>query len=302
MIGYIDNNLDGMWKPCTEEKFYEIVGSQAVARTIAAVRAGNKNRKRALPAFIFCGEVDETAYQTYAEKCRQTGEKRKGSRCAQFLRPTGLFMMDFDRTEGEAMELYRKFLSTMHGAGIPTEGMLMLAHRTPSGHGLRLVLRLRDGSTPEADQRWIAELMNEPYDAACKDLSRLSYAVTLDDLFFVDGKGLFSEEGIIKECRRQESISGVQELQEFGSSDNSFDSEEGIIKECRRQECRSVDNSFDYEKQKESASSASSASEKLEEEDTMQAVLSSALLHSSGLKVQGLRTMQAALSSELLNS
>ena len=195
MIGYIDNNLDGMWKPCTEEKFYEIVGSQAVARTIAAVRAGNKNRKRALPAFIFCGEVDEAAYQTYAEKCRQTGEKRKGSRCAQFLRPTGLFMMDFDRTEGEAMELYRKFLSTMREAGISTEGMLMLAHRTPSGHGLRLVLRLREGSTPEADQRWIAELMNEPYDAACKDLSRLSYAVTLDDLFFVDGKGLFSEEG-----------------------------------------------------------------------------------------------------------
>ena len=198
MIGYIDNNLDGMWKPCTEEKFYEIVGSQAVARTIAAVRAGNKNRKRALPAFIFCGEVDEEAYQTYTEKCRQTGEKRKGSRCAQFLRPTGLFMMDFDRTEGEAMELYRKFLSTMREAGISTEGMLVLAHRTPGGHGLRLVLRLREGSTPEADQRWIAELMNEPYDAACKDLSRLSYAVTLDDLFFVDGKSLFSEERRVK--------------------------------------------------------------------------------------------------------
>ena len=198
MIGYIDNNLDGMWKPCTEEKFYEIVRSQAVAHTIAAVRAGNKNRKRALPAFIFCGEVDEEAYQTYAEKCRQTGEKRKGSRCAQFLRPTGLFMMDFDRTEGEAMELYRKFLSAMREAGIPTEGMLMLAHRTPSGHGLRLVLRLREGSTPQEDQRWIAELMDEPYDATCKDLSRLSYAVTLDDLFFVDGKLLFSEERRVK--------------------------------------------------------------------------------------------------------
>ena len=275
MIGYIDNNLDGMWKPCTEEKFYEIVGSQAVARTIAAVRAGNKNRKRALPAFIFCGEVDEEVYQTYAEKCRQTGEKRKGSRCAQFLRPTGLFMMDFDRTEGEAMELYRKFLSTMREAGISTEGMLMLAHRTPSGHGLRLVLRLREGSTPQEDQRWIAELMDEPYDAACKDLSRLSYAVTLDDLFFVDGKGLFSEEGIPKECRRQECR----------SVDNSFDSEkqkESALsaqsapkkleeedtmqamgyRSSEVQECRSSDNSFDYEKQKESASSASSASEK----------------------------------------
>ena len=61
---------------------------------------------------------------------------------------------------------------------------------------------------------------------------------------------------------------------------------------------RSVDNSFDYEKQKESAlsaqsapkklvgenkESASSASKKLEEEDTMQAALSSALLSEASL-------------------
>ena len=192
MIGYINNNLDGMWKPCTEEKFYEIVRSREVAETIAAVRAGNKNRKRALPAFIFCGEADTEAYRVYEEKCRQSGERLRGSRCAQFLRPTGLFMMDFDRTEGEAFDLYRKFLSTMREAGIPTDGLLALAHRTPGGHGLRLVLRLRQGSSPQTDQRWIAELMGEPYDAACKDLSRLSYAVTFEDLFFVDGKVLFS--------------------------------------------------------------------------------------------------------------
>jgi hypothetical protein len=170
------------------------------------------------------------------------------------------------------MELYRKFLSTMREAGIPTEGMLMLAHRTPSGHGLRLVLRLREGSTPQEDQRWIAELMDEPYDAACKDLSRLSYAVTLDDLFFVDGKGLFFEEGIIKECRRQEcrsvdnSFSGVQELQEYRSSDNSFDYEE------QEESASSAPKKSVPHGNKESASSAQSAPKKLEEEDTMQAM------------------------------
>ena len=239
MIGYIDNNLDGMWKPCTEEKFYEIVRSQAVARTIAAVRAGNKNRKRALPAFLFCGEVDMEAYRNYVEKCRQTGERCKGSRCAQFLRPTGLFMMDFDRTEGEAMELYRKFLSTMREAGISTDGQLALAHRTPGGHGLRLVMRLRPGSTPQDDQQWIAGLMGEPYDAACKDLSRLSYAVTLDDLFFVDGKVLFSSphpslpqgEGVdsedksfvmLSEAETSQGIANVQET--VGNAQRSLDS------------------------------------------------------------------------------
>ena len=62
-----------------------------------------------------------------------------------------------------------------------------------------------------------------------------------------------------------------------------------ILMECRRLECRSVDNSFDYEKQKESASSASSASKKLVSDelqatsDEMQAALSSALLSEASL-------------------
>ena len=61
--------------------------------------------------------------------------------------------------------------------------------------------------------------------------------------------------------------------------------EEGIPKECRRQECRSVDNTFDSEKQKESASSAQSASEKLEggNKSDMQAALSSTLLSEASL-------------------
>ena len=81
-----------------------------------------------------------------------------------------------------------------------------------------------------------------------------------------------------------DSSSRSSEVQESGSSDNSFDSEE-----CRRQECRSVDNSFDSEKQKESASSAQSASEKLVSDelqatsDEMQAALSSALLSEASL-------------------
>ena len=49
------------------------------------------------------------------------------------------------------------------------------------------------------------------------------------------------------------------------------------------QEFGSSDNSFDYEKQKESASSAQSAPEKLEEGDTMQAAHSSTLLSEASL-------------------
>ena len=63
MIGYIDHVFDRTWKPCTQEKFYEILQSAPVKRTIHEVRSGNKDRKNKLPAFIFCGMLDEEALQ-----------------------------------------------------------------------------------------------------------------------------------------------------------------------------------------------------------------------------------------------
>lgn len=194
MVGYLKSNFDNMWKLCTKEMFYEIANSEAVAKAIAAVRSGDKNAKRKLPAYLFNAKLDEKRYAEYVQKCQANGTKPRGSRCEEFLIPTGFFMMDFDRTEGSAYTLYEKFLQTMRDRGIEAKGFLALAHCTPSGHGLRLVLCRRAGSTIEADQRWIAELMQEKIDEVCKDLSRLSYAVTAADIFYCDDELLFSEE------------------------------------------------------------------------------------------------------------
>ena len=194
MVGYLKNNFDKEWKVCSMEKFYELVNSDAVAKAIATVRNGNKNAKRCLPTLLFNGQLDKERYAEYVKVCQANGTKPKGSRCEEFLKPTGFFMMDFDRTEGDAYVLYEKFMQTMREKGIETKGFLALAHRTPSGYGLRLVLCRRAGSTIEADQRWIAEMMQEEIDEVCKDLSRLSYVVTAADIFYCDNELLFSEE------------------------------------------------------------------------------------------------------------
>lgn len=193
MIGYLNNNFDKQWKLCTEQKFYELLRSKSVADTIQQVRQGDKNAKRKLPAFLFCGTLNQPKYEAHLAQCQADGTKPKGSRCEEFLQSNGLFMMDFDRTEGNAYKLYEKFLQTMRSNNLPTDGQLALAHRTPGGYGLRLVMKRRPGSTIEADQQWMARLMNEEADLVCKDLTRLSYAVTIDDIFFVDNKLLFSE-------------------------------------------------------------------------------------------------------------
>jgi hypothetical protein len=137
MIGYLNNNFDKDWKLCTQEKFYELLGSGAVANAIAAVRGGDRNAKRRLPALVLCGVLNEAKYKEYMAQCQANGTKPKGSRREEFLLSNGLFMMDFDRTEGEAYALYEKFLRTMRENNIDTDGFLALAHRTPSGHGLR---------------------------------------------------------------------------------------------------------------------------------------------------------------------
>ena len=212
MIGYVEHVYDRTWKPCSQEKFYEILSSPGVAHTIRRVRSGNKGRKNRLPAFIFGGSLDKEAYRQHCEECERTRRQPQGSRKEEFLTPTGLFCMDFDRTSGSAFDLHEKFLATMRREGIATEGFLALSHRSPGGHGLRLVLRGRPGSTIADDQQWIAGLMGEEIDEVCKDFSRLSFAVTMDDVFFVDNSMLFGPafEGIYTKHPRAEAPLAIE--------------------------------------------------------------------------------------------
>ena len=161
MIGYINSVNDKEWKPCTKEKFFEIIDSDIVAKRIIEVRGtSNKAGKRKLPAFIFGGELVQEAYQNYVDECRKTGvTKLKGSRSEQFLQPTGLFMMDFDRDKDKALELFDKFKQTLCDNNIPLKGFLAAAHRTAGGFGLRLVLKRRSGISIWDDQQWIATMM-----------------------------------------------------------------------------------------------------------------------------------------------
>ena len=72
MIGYVEHVYDRTWKPCSQQKFYEILSSSGVAHTIRRVRSGNKGRKNRLPAFIFGGSLDEEAYRLHTEECQRS--------------------------------------------------------------------------------------------------------------------------------------------------------------------------------------------------------------------------------------
>lgn len=173
-IGYVDNPKSNVYNRCSLEKFKEITGAEETARLVSVVRTEGMSKearrlnKSRLAAFFFMGY-----------------SLNKSRKKADML-PTGLVMIDIDTDDANPRSLYNLYLKAMERAGFDTKAHLKLAHATPSGHGLRLVEELRPGSTIEADQLWVGEQMGIKIDSACKDLSRLSYAVTSADIFFID--------------------------------------------------------------------------------------------------------------------
>ncbi|MBQ5353940.1 MAG: hypothetical protein IIU64_05925, partial [Alistipes sp.] len=101
-----------------------------------------------------------------AFKCREQDTKPQGSRRAEFMRPTGLLMMDFDHV-GDPHKVYQALLDAMMADCRKCEDWLALAHITPSGDGLRLVLKREKGKTIEQEQHgWF--LCIEEYCAGLK--------------------------------------------------------------------------------------------------------------------------------------
>ena len=109
---------------------------------------------------------------------------------------SGLFMFDADKM---LLDPYEVFLRSQV-AGSPWR--VRLAHKTSSGHGLRLVCELRPELGNIADNQiclardlglmGVLGSTGKPVvDDSCIDASRISYAPRREDIFFIDERNLF---------------------------------------------------------------------------------------------------------------
>lgn len=114
----------------------------------------------------------------------------EGKRIAKEAVPSGLFMLDIDHIEGNPYDLYKTKI-----AGRTKELGIMVVHKTPSTHGLRVVAKCRpEFSTIAANQEMLAHALGiEKYDEVCKDFARSSYVVAEPYIYFIDGR-VFTEE------------------------------------------------------------------------------------------------------------
>ena len=269
MINYVNNSFDKVLKPCDAQKFMELTQSELTEKLILGHRAGEKNSKAKLPALTYMGVLDEEKYNAYLKTLQEThpnppceggdsyfaknslpsqgrggdgstGAVRPlGSRRAEFMRPTGLLMLDFDHVTKQATdplptspsmgrgfesptamwEYIKEKLSAMSakasedallcGAKAPAvandafiphrphrggglEGVC-LAHITPSGDGLRLVIQRTKGKTIEQEQYEFCKAMGVKCDDVCKDISRLSFAPMQKEILYYNPSLLFGE-------------------------------------------------------------------------------------------------------------
>ena len=108
-----------------------------------------------------------------------------------------LFMFDGDHLPIDPREVYER----THTEGFPWE--VRLAHKTSSGHGIRLVCEARTDVGNIADnQIELARELGLPglpgttgkpvVDDSCIDASRISYAPRMQDIYYIDEDHLFN--------------------------------------------------------------------------------------------------------------
>lgn len=150
----------------------DISNMPIVTENVDAYRNGFAGAKKNLPAICF------------------TGHSKSGKRLASDMEPTQFVMIDIDHCEDPRMS-FESFFEAYNKSHTELDDVLVLAHITPSGKGLRLVfLAVSDEPTLLKHMTDINEKYNlsnyGDFDSACKDLGRLSFCFKRDELLFCD--------------------------------------------------------------------------------------------------------------------
>ena len=125
--------------------------------------------KRGLPAFCWHAWFDDGKRKNYT------------------AHPSGLIMIDIDHVD-DPRRLWDEIKDQCLAYGA------LIAHVTPSTHGLRIVLPVPEGLDIEAAQTaYVKSLRLKDVDACTKDLARLSFCVPEEYFLHIDYKRLFED-------------------------------------------------------------------------------------------------------------
>lgn len=164
-------------QPLDADRLQQIAKDAFTRTLVEEYQGGDKEAKTKLPAVCW------------------TGKARNGKRKAEEMEPTQFFMVDIDHIEdieSALSDVTRQFL-------LMGEDQLALMHITPSGKGMRFIVRAtQDFPTLKEHMEWFVEKYKldqyGDFDGAVKDLSRLSFLVPFDYFKYMNFDLLFGSD------------------------------------------------------------------------------------------------------------
>ncbi len=163
------------------DKLIQMINSERVKRIMDSIRAKHK-------CYVE-GELTWEEYKkAYSPFKRQlpavawhVKEFTDGQRHMETAVPSGLYILDIDHMAENPWDFY----FTRMRERAQKLGILWIA-LTPSLEGLRTVGILPEGMDIAQAQAWLAKQLGVDYDASCKDLTRLSFLTSSEELLYID--------------------------------------------------------------------------------------------------------------------
>ena len=203
--------------PCTAEILHTVMQSTIVGQTCAEIADCHEKMLR--------GEMSREDFETKKSELKRRlpafcfhAHFKNGRRLNNEAVPSGLSILDIDHIPSPEVFFNEKVKDRAKELGI------VLAHKTPSGEGLRLVFVIPDGMGLVEGQKWLAQQIGlSEFDEACKDLARCSFAVPEEYVLFLDEEELFKAiEPIdtIEAIDTIDSIDAIDSIETIGAASN----------------------------------------------------------------------------------
>ena len=212
MFDYIQNIRSHHTVPCTAEILHTVMRSTIVGQTCAEIADCHEQMLR--------GEMSREDFETKKSKLKRRlpafcfhAHFKNGRRLNNEAVPSGLSILDIDHIKGSPEVFFNEKVK-----GKAKELGIVLAHKTPSGEGLRLVFVIPDGMGLVEGQKWLAQQIGlSEFDEACKDLARCSFAVPEEYVLFLDEEELFKA---IEPIDTIDSIDAIDSIETIGAANN----------------------------------------------------------------------------------
>ena len=170
--------------PCTLENLYAAMDAETTAKICADIEDALERVKR--------GEMCREDFETYKRDKKQQlmvltphATFTDGVRQNKSAVPSGLSMYDIDHISDPC-----GYFNTMVRERCAELGIVM-AHKTPSTEGLRLIFEVPEGMTLAEAQKWMSEQLGDSdYDGSVKDYARCSFIVPRVYLLYIDEEEL----------------------------------------------------------------------------------------------------------------